>query len=96
MAISTILEDKIQSTLEKLFREKFNMIIGVGFNSNLDEVKVISIIIFNGNLEQDSFKYLKEILKPHLLPQNSCICNELAINFEKLSWDELINIIRLV
>lgn len=97
MAKSTLKEYKIQGVLEKLFREKFKMHISVGFNSDFDNVKVISIIIFNGNLNLPSYVHLLELLKPYIIPNYATTTiNHISIDLEKIDWLELITIIKLV
>lgn len=96
MARSTLKEYKIQGTLEKLFREKFNMIISVGFNSDFENVKVISIIIFSRNLNLPSYVHLLELLKPYIIPNTVTTSNHISIDLEKIDWLELITIIKLV
>lgn len=89
-------EYKIQDTLEKIFHEKFGMSVSVGFNSTLTDVKIISINIFSGDLNQLRYKHLLDLLQPYLIPAGSCIINQLNIDLAKITWDELIAIIRLV
>lgn len=97
MARSTLKEYKIQEALEKLFREKFKMHIGVGFNSDFEDVKVISIIIVNGNLNLPSYIHLLELLKPYIIPNTATTTiNHISIDLEKIDWLELITIIKLV
>ena len=97
MAKSTLKEYKIQGVLEKLFREKFNMIVSVGFNSDFENVKVISIIIFSRNLNLPSYVHLLELLKPYIIPNYATTTlNHISIDLEKIDWLELITIIKLV
>lgn len=96
MSLSTIAEYKIQDTLEKIFHEKFGMSVSVGFNSTLTDVKIISINIFSGNLNQPRYKYLLDLLQPHLIPAGSCIINQLNIDLTNITWDEILTLIRLV
>lgn len=97
MARSTLKEYKIQGTLEKLFYNKFKMHIGVGFNSDFENVKVISIIIFNGNLNLPSYVHLLELLKPYIIPNTATTTiNHISIDLEKIDWTELLTIIKLV
>ena len=96
MARSTLKEYKIQRTLEKLFREKFKMHISVGFNSDFENVKVVSIIIFNGNLNLPSYVHLLELLKPYIIPNHTTTINHISIDLEKIDWTELLTIIKLV
>lgn len=96
MSLSTIAEYKIQSTLEKIFYEKFGMSVGIGFNSTLTDVKIINILILSGNLNQPRYKYLLDLLQPYLVPTDSCIINQLNIDLTNITWDEMITLIRLV
>lgn len=97
MARSTLKEYKIQGVLEKLFYNKFKMRIGVGFNSDFENVKIISIIIFNGNLNLPSYVHLLELLKPYIIPNAATTTiNHISIDLEKIDWTELLTIIKLV
>lgn len=96
MARSTLKEYKIQEELKKLFLTKFKMHIGVGFNSDFENIKVISIIIFNGNLNLPSYVYLLEILKPYIISNTVTTTNQISIDLEKIDWTELLILIKLI
>lgn len=96
MSLSTIAEYKIQGTLEKLFYEKFGMNIAIGFNSTLTDIKIISIFIFTGDLNQPRYKYLLDLLRPYMIESDSCTINQLNIDLTNITWDEIITLIRLV
>ena len=97
MARSTLKEYKMQDVLKKLFLTKFKMHISVGFNSDFENIKIVSIIIYNGNFNLLSYVYLLEVLKPYIISNTvTTTTNHISIDLEKIDWTELLTIIKLI
>lgn len=93
----TLKEYKMQDVLKKLFLTKFKMHISVGFNSDFENIKIVSIIIHNGNFNLPGYVYLLELLKPYIISNIATpTTNYISIDLEKIDWAELLTIIKLI
>lgn len=89
-------EHKIALFLKKIFYKKFNMYIGIYFEDTFDTTQQLKIIIFNSDFNQSGYKYLLALLQPYLIPVDSDTLDQINIDLTKITWDELIAIIRLI
>lgn len=95
----TDIEDYIKDTISNVFKTKFNIITTIGFNSSLDDVKIITILLLSNNTNIMPLQNLIDMLRPYLIVgynKKTDHIDYLTIDLSDITWKEIVTIIKLL